>query len=86
MSRIGILIGCVILFAGLACAAYDDVLGIKVLTPPENGCRKAKDGDVLKMHYEGKLENGDSAFFICLGLSLPEKQSSIGEHDAHVNI
>jgi hypothetical protein len=24
------------------------------------------------MHYEGKLENGDSAFFICLGLSLPK--------------
>jgi hypothetical protein len=55
-----LLVGCAFGLTVVACVGYDDVLNIKVLTPPKDGCRKAKDGDMLKMHYEGRLENGQS--------------------------
>jgi hypothetical protein len=60
-----LLVGCVLGLAVVACVGYDDVLNIKVLTPPKDGCRKAKDGDILHMHYEGRLENGQSKSWLC---------------------
>lgn len=42
----------------IAASAAGEGLGIEILTPPTNGCRRAKSGDSIKIHYDGKLADG----------------------------
>lgn len=46
-----------LLVALTAVSALED-LKIEVVTPPTEGCRKAEDGDMLKVHYSGSLADG----------------------------
>jgi FK506-binding protein 2 len=51
----------VCVLAVIVCAAVasaDDKVTIEVIKEGVAGCRKAKNGDELKMHYDGSLADG----------------------------